>query len=137
VKALRWQLSMQIDGAARIMQAGVSEMLEVLPKGGSKGAALRTLLKDLKLSPEQVMAVGDGENDIEMLRLAGVGVAVSNAQSILKEAADHVTTASYGDGVAEAIEQFVLKNASGGQQPEAQEAESTPQQAIETEVEKT
>ena len=83
-------------------------MLELLPPGGSKGSALKTLLSQLKIAPARMMAVGDGENDLEMLQMAGVGVAVANAESMVKDIADHVTTASYGDGVAEAIERFVL-----------------------------
>ena len=108
VKALRWQLSMQINGSGRLVQPAVPEMLELLPPGGSKGSALKTLLSQLKIAPARMMAVGDGENDLEMLQMAGLGVAVANAESMVKDIADYVTTASYGDGVAEAIERFVL-----------------------------
>jgi Cof subfamily protein (haloacid dehalogenase superfamily) len=120
VKAVRWQLNMQLNGSARLVQPAVSEMVEVLPKGGSKGTALKAILKDLHLSPSQVMAIGDGENDIEMLQFAGTGVAVANAEPILKSVAGHVTTASYGDGVAEAIERFVLKAETQPNEPESQ-----------------
>jgi Cof subfamily protein (haloacid dehalogenase superfamily) len=109
VKALRWQLNMQFNGAATLVQPAVAQMLELLPKGTSKGAGLKTLLKDMGIDPKNVMAVGDGENDIEMLQLAGIGVAVANADEHVRKAANHVTTASYGDGLAEAIERFALK----------------------------
>jgi Cof subfamily protein (haloacid dehalogenase superfamily) len=111
VKAVRWQLNMQFNGAASLVQPAVAEMIEVLPKGTSKGAGLKALLKDMGIAPSKVLAVGDGENDIEMLELAGIGVAVANADDFVKKAANHVTTASYGDGLAEAIERFVLKPA--------------------------
>jgi hydroxymethylpyrimidine pyrophosphatase-like HAD family hydrolase len=54
------------------------------------------------------MALGDAENDIEMLQLAGIGVAVGNASQILKDAADVVVADHNSDGVAEAIERYVL-----------------------------
>lgn len=108
VRALRWQLTMQLDGTARLVQANVPQMVEVLPPGVSKGTALKTLLRDLNLEPQHVLALGDGENDIEMVRLAGVGVAVGNADPHLKAAADHVVATNDNDGVAEAVERFVL-----------------------------
>ncbi|MBZ0277959.1 MAG: HAD-IIB family hydrolase [Anaerolineae bacterium] len=51
IKALRWQLGMQINGTARLMQTGVNEVLEILPPGVSKGLALKALLKELKSQP--------------------------------------------------------------------------------------
>ncbi len=108
VRALRWQLTMQLDGTARMVQANVPQMVEVLPPGVSKGTALKALLRDLNLEPRHVLALGDGENDIEMVRLAGVGVAMGNAEAHLKAAADHVVATNDNDGVAEAVERFVL-----------------------------
>lgn len=108
ITALRWQLSMQIGGAGRLMQAGVPTMVELLPPGASKGAALRQLLKFLKVNPENVMAMGDAENDIEMIQLAGIGVAMGQASQDVKDAADYVTASNDADGVAEALERFVL-----------------------------
>lgn len=108
IKALRWQLSAQIGGAGRLMQAGVPWMVEILPPGGSKATALKQLLKDMKIKPENIMAVGDAENDIEMIQLAGVGVAMGQAAQDVKDAADYVTATNDADGVAEAIERYVL-----------------------------
>jgi Cof subfamily protein (haloacid dehalogenase superfamily) len=107
ITALRWQLSMQINGTGKLVQA-LDDMLEILPPGASKGAALKMLLKDMKIPAEQVMALGDGENDIEMIQLAGVGVAVGNAHQKLKAVANHVVASNDADGVGEAIERFVL-----------------------------
>ena len=50
--------------------------------------ALKQLLKDMKVNPENVMAVGDAENDIEMIQLAGIGVAMGQAAQNVKDAAD-------------------------------------------------
>ncbi len=124
VKALRWQLNLQLGGSVRLMQAGIPTMLEILPPGGSKGTALRLLLKDMKVAPENVMAMGDAENDIEMIQLAGIGVAMGHADQPVKDAADHVTGTNDEDGVAQAIERFVLD----GEQPEAPET-AAPEQA--------
>ncbi len=109
ITALRWQLGMQVNGSARLLQAGVSDMLEVLPPGASKGAALKALLKDLKIAPETVLAVGDAENDVEMLQLAGIGVAVANASPAVKAVAKAVVASHDEDGVAEAVERWVLQ----------------------------
>lgn len=110
VTALRWQLNMQLDAKkeARLTQA-LPDMLEILPPGASKGAGLKTLLKELEVKPEEVLAIGDGENDIEMIQLAGIGVAVGNANEKLKAVADYVVASNDDDGVAEAVERFALK----------------------------
>jgi hypothetical protein len=54
------------------------------------------------------MAMGDSESDLEMLRLAGLGIAVNNSPDEVKRAALHIAPANDADGVAWAIEQFVL-----------------------------
>lgn len=108
IVSLRWQLGFQVGSSGRLMQAGVPTMLEVLPPNGGKGPALRWLLKELKFNPEQVVAIGDAENDIEMIRLAGVGVAMGQASKDVKDAADAVVATNDADGVAEAIDRFVL-----------------------------
>lgn len=107
-KALRWQLNMQLNSAVRLVQTHLLDMLEVLPPGASKGAALKTVLKDLNIAPQETLAIGDAENDIEMLQLAGIGVAVGNASPKTREAADYVVASHDDDGVGEALERFVL-----------------------------
>jgi Cof subfamily protein (haloacid dehalogenase superfamily) len=132
VKALRWQLAMQIGGGGRLMQAGVPQMVEILPPNASKGTALKQLLKDLKIAPENVMALGDAENDVEMLQLAGVGVLMGQADPKLREHADYVAADNDHDGVAEAIDRFVFGRtpapadapAAAEAKPEAPAAES-------------
>jgi hypothetical protein len=74
----------------------------------TKGAALKFLARRLGVPREAIMAVGDSFNDIEMLAYAGLGVAVANGREEVKKRADYVTGASYGDGVVEALERFVL-----------------------------
>jgi Cof subfamily protein (haloacid dehalogenase superfamily) len=82
--------------------------IEFTGKGVTKGAALATLAEDMGLLKDQVMAIGDSENDITMLSYAGIGVAVGNADDKVKEAADYITKGINGDGVQEAISRFVL-----------------------------
>ena len=109
VKALRWQLNAQLNGSVKLVQAAIPTMVEILPPGASKGAALRALMKNMQIPAEQVMAMGDAENDIEMLQVAGLGVAVGNAEQKLKDVAKEIVASHDEDGVAEAIERFVLK----------------------------
>jgi len=73
-----------------------------------KGSSLKMLASCMGLKPEEIMAVGDSENDIEFLQVAGLKVAVNNADLNLKEIADYVTTRPYGDGFAEAVRKFIL-----------------------------
>ncbi len=80
------------------------DYVEVLPPGVDKAAALRALCNTLAIELEQVMAIGDNLNDLEMLRLAGTGVAPANADPEVRAAADVVTSADNAHGaVAEAI----------------------------------
>lgn len=80
--------------------------LEVVPKGVDKALSLAVLLKRLGLTREETVACGDGFNDLSMIRFAGLGVAMGNAQPIVKEAADFVTLSNDEDGVAYVIEKF-------------------------------
>lgn len=74
----------------------------------NKGKSLEMVTKDMGISSEEIMAVGDSENDLEFLEVAGLKVAVSNADDELKENTDYVTENPYGDGTAEAIKKFIL-----------------------------
>lgn len=72
-----------------------------------KGNALKFLCHKLNLSSENLIAIGDEENDLSMIKLAGIGVAMGNAVSAVKEAAQRVTSDCDHDGVAEAIEKIL------------------------------
>ena len=75
----------------------------------NKGHALAFLTEKLHITREQVMAVGDSQNDLDMIQYAGWGVAMDNAAANVKAAAKAVTGHHDADGVAEAIEKYVLK----------------------------
>jgi hydroxymethylpyrimidine pyrophosphatase-like HAD family hydrolase len=83
------------------------EDLLVLPPGVSKATGLGIALKELGLAADQVVAVGDAENDIPLLECCGVGAAVSNGLPLVKKAAHFVTSGSAGEGVAELIERLL------------------------------
>lgn len=83
-------------------------MTEVLPPGASKADGLLRYLGELDLPPDAVLAVGDAENDVEMLLLAGIGAAVANAGASATRAADVIVPSNSEGGVADAIEKFVL-----------------------------
>eukprot|EP00850_Spirogloea_muscicola_P022013 SM000272S10280 [mRNA] locus=s272:52448:54711:- [translate_table: standard] len=104
---LRPQVELVLGDKATIVTA-LHGMLEVLPAGASKGRGLAQVLADLGIDQGNVMAIGDGENDIEMLTMAGFAVAMGNAGEALKKVAHHVTLTNDNDGLAVAVEQFVL-----------------------------
>ena len=80
----------------------------VLSREASKRNALARLCADFQILPEAVLAIGDSRNDVPMLRWAGTGVAMGNAQPEVKEAVRYVTATNADDGVAMAIERFAL-----------------------------
>lgn len=81
-----------------------SNDLEIMPFGVDKGLGMQKLAEYLGLQAEQVMALGDGDNDIAMLRYAGLGIAMANASEAAKAAADRVLPYTNDeDGVAKAI----------------------------------
>lgn len=82
--------------------------IELNNKDANKGAALRILCEHLGFGPEQAMAFGDGGNDQSMIETAGLGVVMANGVPELKAAADYITLSNDEDGVAAAIEKFVL-----------------------------
>lgn len=74
----------------------------------SKAEALRFLMRRLGVKPQELMACGDSPNDMEMIKLAEIGVVVDNASEEMKAFADYITDTNDNDGVAKAIEKFVL-----------------------------
>ncbi len=83
--------------------------LELTHPEATKGAALRFLCGREGILPQQVMAIGDGENDLTMIEWAGVGVAVDNASDAVKARADCVTKSNMHGGVGEAIRRYALE----------------------------
>lgn len=82
--------------------------IEINAAGVNKGKGLIALGKILGIEREEIMAIGDGDNDIEMITEAGVGVAMGNAEESVKCNADYVTGTNDEDGAAQAIVKYVL-----------------------------
>jgi Cof subfamily protein (haloacid dehalogenase superfamily) len=80
--------------------------LEVMDKSGSKSNAVKFVSERLKLDPSEIIAMGDNYNDIEMIKFAGMGVAMGNAPDDIKAIADYVTDTNNDDGVRKALEKF-------------------------------
>ena len=80
--------------------------LELVPKGIDKAKSLTRLLTKINLTPADMIAFGDGYNDLSMLKLAGMGVAMENAAPEVRAEADYVTLSNEEDGVAAALEHF-------------------------------
>ena len=84
--------------------------LEVIPRAINKGQGILDICRALDMQPEEVVAFGDAENDIPMLRAAGVGVAMGNADPAVKAAADMVTLSNNEDGIAFALDQLLAES---------------------------
>lgn len=82
--------------------------LELVPKGIDKAASLSRLLERTRIKQEEVIAIGDGFNDVSMIRFAGLGVAMANAQPPVKANADRITQYTNDeDGVARFIQELL------------------------------
>ena len=82
--------------------------LEILPKGIDKAQSLERLLAVLGLTREEMIACGDGYNDLSMIQFAGLGVAMENAVFPLRKTADYITDSNNDDGIAKVVEKFML-----------------------------
>jgi len=106
VRAKRGEFEQRFAGQLYVTQSSF-DLIEFLHPEVSKGNALRIITADLGIAPEEVVAIGDNHNDIGMLRLAGLGVAMGNAHEEVQAAADYVTGSNAEDGVAVVIEEML------------------------------
>ena len=83
--------------------------VEIMKKGSSKGEAVKILAQKLNIKREEIICIGDNENDISMIKFAGLGIAVANGIDELKRQANYVTDTNMNSGVAKAIHKFILK----------------------------
>jgi Cof subfamily protein (haloacid dehalogenase superfamily) len=84
-------------------------ILEILQAGVSKWQALQQLAAQQGITPEEIIAVGDDHNDLDMIRYAGLGIAMGNAVDTVQAAADAITGSNAEDGLAQALERFILR----------------------------
>lgn len=113
LQALRPQIERVLGSQARVHMLlnknYQGRILEVLHPAVSKWEALRQLAASIGIAAADIMAVGDDENDVEMIRRAGLGIAMGNAAEAVQAAADYVTGSNADDGLVQAIHRFVLR----------------------------
>lgn len=98
-----------LELAPSVMFGGELKNVEINRKRVHKGRALAQLAAHLGCSMEEVMAVGDSDNDLTMLQMAGLGVSMANAAPHIRAAADAVTLDNASDGVAAAVKRYILE----------------------------
>ena len=81
-------------------------LIEIAPKGITKGRTLKKLMDEAGIRPQEVIAFGDGENDVDMFRTVAYGIAMGNAADYVKEHAFAVTGTNDEDGIAQALEKY-------------------------------
>lgn len=106
-RALVRQMQAEFGEELSILMAG-ERYIDIAPLGISKGVALKELMAELSLSSGDVMAIGDSDNDLSMLKLAGTPVAMANALESVKRQARYITRSNEEDGVGKAIEKYAL-----------------------------
>lgn len=84
--------------------------LEIMPQKIDKAQSLLTLLNTIGIDSDEMICCGDGFNDISMIQTAGLGVAMENAQDVVKEAADYITRSNDDEGILHVIQKFMSNN---------------------------
>ncbi|WP_279210030.1 Cof-type HAD-IIB family hydrolase [Bacteroides nordii] len=103
--AVESELSIRLQGQISVYRSE-PYFLELVPLGIDKAQSLTVLLEKLDMKREDMVAVGDGYNDLSMIKFAGLGVAMANAQEPVKKAADYITLSNDEDGVAAVVERY-------------------------------
>lgn len=109
-KVVHWVAKLQAHFGDRLfVTQSLPTFLEIAHPAVGKGAAVAHLASTLGIRPEEIVTVGDGMNDLDMIQMAGLGVAVGNAREGLKQAADRVTRPWDEDGVACLIDDLIAE----------------------------
>lgn len=103
------KLKVELAGKLNVMRSKPF-FLEFTENGVNKGTSLQHLIDQLGIERSEVIAMGDGYNDVAMLEFAGLGVAMGNAPEEIKQLADYVTDTNMNDGVAQVVESFILND---------------------------
>jgi Cof subfamily protein (haloacid dehalogenase superfamily) len=114
-ESLEHELGRQVRVSTTVYVKQDFALVDVLHPEASKGAGVAAVAAEYELTRQEVMAMGDNFNDLEMLDFAGTGVLMGNADSLLRERAQsyHITATNDEDGVAAAIERFILQDQRG------------------------
>lgn len=100
-KTLMKQLKNEVEGI--YITSSIEQLIEISNKQAGKHSGVKLIMELLKLEQEEIAAFGDGDNDIDMLKFVGTGIAVENASSQCKSAADRITKHHNENGVAYGI----------------------------------
>ncbi|MGL5087035.1 MAG: Cof-type HAD-IIB family hydrolase [Clostridium sp.] len=105
LKLARAEITESFGDFLHIVSSGPNNV-EIMQKESSKGNAAKKLSEKFGLTKDEVMCIGDSENDLSMIQFAGLGVAMDNSMDILKSDANYITKSNNESGVAFAIEKF-------------------------------
>lgn len=105
LKLARAEINAAFGNELHIVSSGINNV-EIMQKESSKGNAVKRLSEKFGLTKDEVMCIGDSENDLSMIQFAGLGVAMDNSMDILKEHADYITKSNDECGVGFAIDKF-------------------------------
>ena len=81
---------------------------DIIPREGGKTAGIRQILRYFNLSREEIMAFGDGENDLSMMEKAGISIAMENGKASIQEKADYIAPSNDDAGVGQMLEKLIL-----------------------------
>lgn len=110
-KAKIKEVKEKLKGLSNIVYFGSgNHSIEINLKNVSKGNAVQALIKKYNIKRDEVICIGDNENDISMIEFAGLGIAMGNAIDEVKNISDYITDTNRNEGVAKAIEKFVLND---------------------------
>lgn len=107
LKSLKGELEQLFERKLTFFTSAES-FIEVVPTGVDKGYSLDFLLQDQGIERKEVLAVGDNYNDLRMIQIAGLGVAMANASEAVKRVADYVTLSNNEDGIHHLINKYLL-----------------------------
>ena len=105
-EAFNW--GSEMPGLKFAVTSKAKSSVECFSINANKGVTIRYLCDHLGISTDECMAFGDSQNDIEMLKECGIGVAMGNAMDEVKKEADYITTDIFDDGIANALRHFGL-----------------------------
>lgn len=103
---LELHMAKEMEGKISVYRSA-DFFLECVPLGIDKAQSLERLITKLGIKHENIIACGDGYNDLSMIKYAGLGVAMANAAEEVKQSADYVTLSNEEDGVAHVVEKFI------------------------------
>ena len=104
---LELRLAEKMEGKMEVYRSA-EYFIECVPRGIDKARSIDRLITTLGIRREEIIACGDGYNDLSMIHFAGLGVAMANAAEDIRQKADFITLSNEEDGVAHVVEQFIL-----------------------------